>query len=245
MSPASSGGVSANTLFTASTMIRTGSDSASRTSSEWRLSALGTPETMSRPLISVDSEKPGKAFPIATLICSAVGSPINRLYFRFTYWRIASSILSPGDAPRLALDDPPQGDARALRRPAADVDDHAPGRFGDGKTRPDGGRQRLLDEIHLPGARALRGLADGAALHFGAAVGDADDDAGPHEGARLVGLPDEVPEHRLGHLEIGDDTVLDGADRHDVHRREEDHTLRLHPPGEDLLGPPGVAVDGY
>jgi len=25
-----------------------------------------------------------------------------------------------------------------------------------------------------------------------------------------VGLPDEVPEHRLGDLEIGDDAVLDG-----------------------------------
>src|SRR3990172_172407 len=244
MSPASSGGVSSNTLFTASTMIRTGSDSASRTSSEWRLSALGTPETMSRPLISLDSEKPGKAVPIATLICSAVGSPINRLYFRFTYWRIASSILSPATRTDWLLTIPPREMTATSVVPPPMSTIMLPDGSVVGRPRPDGGRQRLLDEIHLPGARALRGLADGAALHFGAAVGDADDDAGAHEGGGLVGLPDEVPEHRLGHLEIGDDAVLDGADRHDVPRRAADHPLRLDPHGEDLLGAPGVAVDG-
>src|SRR3990172_5374775 len=251
MSPASSGGVSSNTLFTASTMIRTGSDSASRTSSEWRLSALGTPETMSRPLISVDSEKPGKAFPIATLICSAVGSPINRLYFRFTYWRIASSILSPATRTDWLLTIPPREmtatsvvpppmstimlpDGSVIGRPA-------PMAAASGSSMRYTSRAPALCAGSRAGGRPPPGRPAGGR----GGVGDADDDAGPHEGARLVRLPDKVPEHRLGDLEIGDDAVLDGADRHDVPRRAADHPLRLDSDGEHLLGPPGVPVDRH
>jgi hypothetical protein len=47
---------------------------------------------------------------------------------------------------------------------------------------------------------------------------------------------DEEPEHLLGRLEVGDDTVLEGADRGDAVRGAADHPLGLGADGEDLAG---------
>ncbi len=53
-------------------------------------------------------------------------------------------------------------------------------------------------------------------------------------------LLDEVAEHLLRHVEVGDHTVAEGADGGDVGRGASDHPLRLHPDGE---GSPVLGVD--
>jgi len=49
-----------------------------------------------------------------------------------------------------------------------------------------------------------------------------------------VDLLDEVAQHRLGDLEVGDDAVLEGPDGDDVAGRAPDHLLRLRADGEHL-----------
>ena len=65
---------------TASTIVLTVSDKASRTSSEFRTTLLGTPPTTSRPFTSISSRVPvAEADPIRFLTSSAVCSPKSRL----------------------------------------------------------------------------------------------------------------------------------------------------------------------
>ena len=65
-------------------MVETHSLKASRISLSSTVMVLGTPSIRLRPLISmVSGLSSGYAEPISILICSAVRSPISRLYFRF------------------------------------------------------------------------------------------------------------------------------------------------------------------
>src|SRR3569832_1076164 len=57
-----------------------------------------------------------------------------------------------------------------------------------------------------------------------------------------VHLADEVAQHALGGVEVGDDAVFERAHRDDVGRRAADHALGLDADGEDLAG---VGVRGY
>jgi hypothetical protein len=50
-----------------------------------------------------------------------------------------------------------------------------------------------------------------------------------------VDLLDEVAEHPLRHVEVGDDAVLQRADRLDVRRGAADHPLGLGADGQNLL----------
>src|SRR5690606_25098380 len=52
---------------------------------------------------------------------------------------------------------------------------------------------------------------------------------------------DEVGQHLLGDLEVGDDAVLHRLDRHEVARCATEHVLRVLPDG---LDPPAHLVDG-
>src|SRR5207237_10538986 len=85
--------------------------------------------------------------------------------------------LVAADAQRLRDDDAAERDDRDLGRAAADVDDHVPGRLGDGQPGPDRGRHRLLDQVRLSRAGRERRLFDRALLDAGDARGDADGDA--------------------------------------------------------------------
>jgi len=77
-------------------MVLIGSPRASRISASVTESVFGIPSIRSRPLISiVIGSSSGKALPSSSLICSAVRSPISRLYFFLMYWMIASSISFP------------------------------------------------------------------------------------------------------------------------------------------------------
>ena len=96
--------------------------------------------------------------------------------------------------------------------------------------RADGGRHGLLDRVGAAGAGVIGGLLDGAALDRCYARGNADDDAraGP---LAVVDLLDEVPQHLLGYVEVGDDPVAEGSDGRDVGGGAADHPLRLHAHG--------------
>lgn len=94
--------------------------------------------------------------------------------------------------------------------------------------------------MHLAGARLGRRLDDGTALDAGDAGGHAHDDARPREIPTLVDLQNEVAEHPLGDLEVGDDTVLQRSHGNDVARGPPDHLLRLGADREDATG---VGVD--
>jgi hypothetical protein len=59
--------------------------------------------------------------------------------------------------------------------------------------------------------------------------------------AVLVDLLDEVAEHLLRDVEVGDDTVLERADRRDRPGRAAEHALRLD---SDRMHFPGSLVDG-
>jgi hypothetical protein len=106
------------------------------------------------------------------------------------------------------------------------------------QARADGRGRRLLDQIDLARASLKRGIAHGALLDLSDARRDADDHPGPVEdpgslapGRDLPRALDEVLQHPLGHIEIGDDAVLQRAQRLDVLRRAAEHRLGLvtHP----------------
>src|SRR5690606_13519915 len=132
-----------------------------------------------------------------------------------------------------------------LGRPAPDVDDHVAARLGDGQARADGGRHGLFDEVDLARPGALGAFLDGALLDLGDAEGDADDDARLDERAPVVGPRDEVPKHRLGHLEVGDDAIAQRANRLDVAGGPAEHLLRVAPDGQHALTAARVALDGH
>ena len=79
--------------------------------------------------------------------------------------------------------------------------------------------------LRAPGAQHR--LADGALLDRRGAVRDADDDLGLGEGRAAVHLADEVLDHLLGDVEIGDHTLAHRADRLDGARRAAQHQLGL------------------
>jgi len=143
--------------------------------------------------------------------------------------------LVAADAQRLRDDDPAERDHRDLGRAAPDVHDHVPRRLGDREPGADRGGHGLLDQIGLAGAGGERCLLDRALLDSGHPGRDADDDARVGEPA-LVHLLDEVAEHLLGHVEVGDDAVLERADRRDRARRAPEHPLRLDADRVHLAG---------
>jgi hypothetical protein len=126
--------------------------------------------------------------------------------------------LVAADPERRAVGKAAQRQHRDLSRAASDVDDHGAHRLGNGKARADRRRHRLLDQPHLGRAGVGGGVADRPALHRRRARGDADDDLGKR-GKRdwaAVRLVDEVLDHLLGDVEIGDDPVAQRPDRLDV-----------------------------
>ena len=61
--------------------------------------------------------------------------------------------------------------------------------------------------------------------------------------AAVVRARDEVAEHRLGDLEVGDDAVAQRADRDDVARRAAEHLLGFVADREHLLAAAPIALD--
>ena len=141
--------------------------------------------------------------------------------------------LVAADPDRLRDDDPAERDHRDLGGAAADVDDQRAGRLGDRQAGADRRRHRLLDQVGLAGAGREAGLLDRPLLDPGHAGGDADDDARVGE-AVGVHLLDEVAQHLLGDVEVGDHPVLERPDRGDRARRAPQHPLRFDADRVDL-----------
>src|SRR3954451_17762949 len=95
------------------------------------------------------------------------------------------------------------------------------------------GAHRLLDQVRLTGAGGETGLLHCALLDAGHARGDADDHARVRPPV-LVDLLDEVAEHLLGHVEVGDHAVLERADRGDGAGCAAEHALGLDAHGVHL-----------
>jgi len=146
---------------------------------------------------------------------------------------IASSISSPPVRIDCETTIPHERDDRHLGCAAADVHDHVPGRLGNGQPGADRGCHRLLDQVGLPCPGRERRLLDGALLDASDSGGNAYDDARMRE-AMLVHLLNEVPEHLLGDIEVGDDSVLQGTNGGDCPRRPTKHPLRFDPDGVNL-----------
>ena len=149
--------------------------------------------------------------------------------------------LVAGDLDGGGLHDAAEGDDGDVGGAAADVHHHVAVRLGDVYARADGGGQRLLNEVDLPGAGLDAGVDDGALLHLGDAGRHADDHPGLEqpEGGHLA---DEFPQHPLGHVVVGDDALPQGPDGHNIAGRAAQHLLGV---GAHLQQLAGVLVDGY
>ncbi len=148
--------------------------------------------------------------------------------------------LVAADPDRAVHGDPSERDHGHLACAAADVDHHPPDRFFDREPRADRGRDRLLDQVHAPGPGRQRRLLDGALLDRGHPRGGAHDQAWMRVAA--VDHPaDEVAQHLLGDLEVGDHAVAQRARGGDRRGRAADHPLGL---GADRVNQPGLGVRG-
>ena len=133
-------------------------------------------------------------------------------------------------AEALRDDDPAEADHGDLRGAAADVDDHVSGRLGNRQACADRGGHRLLDQVRLARAGGERRLLDRALLDPGHSRRDADDDARVGEPV-LVHFLDEVAQHLLRDVEVGDHAVLERPDRRDRPGGAAEHALGLDADG--------------
>jgi hypothetical protein len=147
------------------------------------------------------------------------------------------------DACRVGVDDPGQRNDGNLRRAAPDVDDHVSGRLRYGQSGTNRSRHGLFDQINLPRSRRHCRLADRALFDFGDSRRNRDHDARSNEALAVVHLHDEVTEHRLGDLEVCDDTVFHRPNRNDVARRAPEHLLGLFADGPDFVDTARIAHD--
>src|SRR5919109_3151494 len=143
--------------------------------------------------------------------------------------------LVAADADRLRDDDAAERDHGHLGGAAADIDDHVAGRLPHRQAGADRGGHRLLDQARLARAGRQARLLDRALLHPGHARGHADHHARMRP-AVLVHLLDEVAQHLLGDVEVGDDAVLQRPDGLDRPGRAAEHALGLDADGVHLAG---------
>src|SRR5690606_6533546 len=161
--------------------------------------------------------------------------------------RVGNNILVhlvAGHANGAANDNASHGENGDLRRAAADVHNHAAARFDDWQPGANSCSHWLLDEISLARTGRDGGVVDGALLDLGYATGHADDHAGARKGHQhlLVSLADEIFQHRLGDLKLGDHAVAQGTDGDDIGWRAANHFSRF---GADSQRPARPLVDGY
>src|ERR1035437_4162982 len=136
--------------------------------------------------------------------------------------------LVAADADRLAGDDAAQRDDGDLAGATANVDDHRAGGLPDRQAGPNRGRHRLLHQVGLAAAGVDGGVGDGALLDLGDTAGDAQDGSRAADvPAPVVHLGDEVLDHLLGDVEVGDVAVFERAHGDDVSRGPAEHLAGL------------------
>ena len=138
------------------------------------------------------------------------------------------------------MNDAGQRDDRHLARAAADIHNHAARRLRYRQANPDRRRHRLLDQENLSHPGRMRRVLHRALFDLRDVAGHGD------HNSRLgvlapeplrADLVDEVAEHRLRNVEVGDDAALHRTDGHDVSRRSAKHALRLVAHSEHALRP--------
>ena len=143
--------------------------------------------------------------------------------------------LVAADPDRAGIDNAAQREDRDLGGAAADIDNHRSRRFGHRQAGADRRRHRLLDQKHPARTGAFRRFLNGAPFDRGRPRGDAYDDLRAGKAAPVVNLADEMLDHFLRDLEIGDDAVAQRTDRLDVPRSAAEHQLGLFANGENKL----------
>src|SRR5208282_688699 len=143
--------------------------------------------------------------------------------------------LVPADPNRSAIDDAAKRQHRHLGGPAADIYDHRAGRLGHRKAGTDRCRHRLLDQKDPPCASTFSRFSDRAPLYRGRARGHTDDDLRRGEASAVVRLADEMLDHFLRYLEIGDDAVAQRPDGLNVARSAAEHQFCFLADGKDLF----------
>ena len=153
---------------------------ALRTSAAEMTTVLGSPLTRSRPRISVCSSSSlvvRGADRDLDVLGGALAEQEAVLLLDVLDDRVVQ--LVAGDPDGLGGDDAAERDDGDLGGAAADVHDHVAGGLVHREAGADGRGHRLLDDVHLAGARLGGRLDDGAALDAGDAGGHTDDDARP------------------------------------------------------------------
>ena len=137
-------------------------------------------------------------------------------------------------------DDAAKRDDGDLGGTATDIDDHVAGGLVNRQGRTDCRSHGLFDDEDLACACCVAGIFNRALLDTGDAGRYADDQAGLGEVTARMHLLDEVAQHALSGVEVGDDAVLERANSDDIARRAPDHSLGLRAHREDSAG---VVVD--
>ena len=129
--------------------------------------------------------------------------------------------LVTSDANRCRGDDAAERDDRDFGGATSDVDHHRARGGLDRKAGADRGRHRLLDEVRLARSGHGGSVRDRSLFDFRNARWDADHNARVTYVPRaVVGACDEVPDHLLGVVEVGDHAIAHRTYRHDVRRLE-------------------------
>ena len=145
------------------------------------------------------------------------------------------------DTDGLGVNHTVQGDDGHFSGTTTDIDHHGTGRFGDRQAGTDGSSHRFVDQVDLTGTGAQCGLLDGATLNLsGTARHTHQHTRAGAEIVVVVNLLDEVLQHLLGHVEIGDHAVFHRADRGDVARGTAQHLLGGMTDSSDRFGVPAL-----
>ena len=142
------------------------------------------------------------------------------------------------------MDDAAEGKDGHLGGATADVDDHRARGFFDRQADADGGSDRLRDGDDVIGAGAISRVHDGATFDGGDAIGHGHDDGEIREEGFTGDLADEVAEHVLADLEVGDDAVLHRTQGLDVARGASEHHAGLVADGDGLARAGADGDDG-
>src|SRR5262249_6555819 len=139
------------------------------------------------------------------------------------------------------IHDAREGNDGDIGRSAANIDHHVSTWFRNGKAGSNGCHHRLFYQVNLARLCAVSRVHDGALFYLGNFRRDTNHDARMHHHLAVVRLLNEVVQHLLGDLEVGDYTVFHRLDGHDIAGRAAQHLFGFLADGFDFAC---VFVDG-
>ena len=133
----------------------------------------------------------------------------------------------------------PHGDDGDVGDAAADVDDHFPVGFADGKIGPQGGGDGPGDDLRAARAGFKQAGGDGAALRLIQGRGDGHDDPRALENMLAVGLDHEMKKHRADQGQVfPGDAALQRPFDDDASGGAAEHFMGILPDGDHGVGVP-------